>query len=1013
MSNTFHYCVNTSVVNKSDDFLSLTTEFVDKEGTIHDVADHVKRGHSLCASLFNGASRSKANVFGSQWLMLDVDNSEVATDESGNPIDEKGKPITIDGYPVNEKGDRIDKRDSRQALKVYKKELTIEEALEHPFIKNHCSMIYTTASHSNHWHRLRLIFVLDKFYQDRDLIESMIDLLMEQLPHDPSCKDASRIFYGNTEAQFPLINPKASLPTGWDVLAASKANMVKERRAELEEKAKQRRKEFQELSNAEGWNVDQLINDALFSIPPRSPGSQNYQECLTVLMALHSHYGDECEALAELWSPSIPGNTWNISRKIRSFRRDGTTIGSLFAIAKRYGFKFPEVKNPENKKLVRAAQSPVMDKYEEAQYNRKKDGYDDLIQEISEAKTTIADLARRSFTFERIIKKFSISKRTFDQALARVDALADPSQKTTYKFSDFVRMHEQSKSWVLPGILQRGELAIFAGPPKSGKSLHSYEAAYQVLTGGMFCGGYVPKGKVLFIQSDEGASSTIERIYDRQIYEHEENFLIMPKFSFARMETLEQVLIDFRPDLVIVDTLRQALRATGIDENTAEAGNPLSDFKEMLQKYHASAILIHYTKKGDATGQARIQGSNAIVANVFSAFEFSTPDKNKPSEFKMECLAMRQEGMSNYYHEFIQNGQGWYLSYTGDEGSADGEAGYSDRILELLKINHQKAGKTEFYASEVADLLGVTPDRSKGVFMALKRLAAKQRLIRSKQTMSGGRPQYFYRLSEAEIPRGGGSSYLPPRGYSGQRFQDSNTDSKHTQNTLDREGVTCQNLNQYEDPIGSKLDQQTQASISGNERDISKHKQGDTNSSYSIEPIHNNTSSDLVTLSPPPSILPLEPKKDAHPKGKTGVIDRTQKTIEYDHKGTPYFVGSEINWVDVLPQYSKMKSFVVERLFEDGVKLSMVREVIPHSQVEALSDECLGIRVGDRCTVDYKALDCDGFPVNEMIGAAYPELPPKGTTCQITAISKGKYINIKFTDGQNDYCQFPEYLIKV
>lgn len=61
-------------------------------------------------------------------------------------------------------------------------------------------------------------------------------------------------------------------------------------------------------------------------------------------MALVSHYGEtEAEVIAELWSPSIKGTTWNIRQKIRSFRRGGISIGTLFHIAKQYGFKFPKV----------------------------------------------------------------------------------------------------------------------------------------------------------------------------------------------------------------------------------------------------------------------------------------------------------------------------------------------------------------------------------------------------------------------------------------------------------------------------------------------------------------------------------------------------------------------------------------------------------------------------------------------------------------------------------------------
>jgi predicted XRE-type DNA-binding protein len=158
------------------------------------------------------------------------------------------------------------------------------------------------------------------------------------------------VFYGSTEATFPLINPDAYLPQFWIDEAISVAHQERieyqRRIAEIEK----RRQQLRDQATANDWDVDQLIQQALSYIPPRSPGSGNYQECLQVLMALNGHYGPvDAEIIAESWSPSIRGTTWNIRAKIKSFRgRSGITIGTLFHIAKQYGFKFPSVEKKDN-----------------------------------------------------------------------------------------------------------------------------------------------------------------------------------------------------------------------------------------------------------------------------------------------------------------------------------------------------------------------------------------------------------------------------------------------------------------------------------------------------------------------------------------------------------------------------------------------------------------------------------------------------------------------------------------
>ncbi|MGJ5676828.1 MAG: PriCT-2 domain-containing protein [Nostochopsis sp.] len=319
--NKIKFAYNATGRNKDWDFKKLSANFRDTEATIYDVQQHIKAGHAICAGLLGGQWRSKANVIGSHWLLIDIDNSDIARDAYGKPIlDENGNSI-----------------------KVYTPQLTIEEALTHPFIQKHCALMYTTVSHKPDWHKFRLVFPLPQYVEGADTVEACTRFLMQQLPHDPACKDASRVFYGNTEAEFLLVNPEATLPEKWVSHAIATAQREREEYQQRIQEIELRRKQFREISDVEGWDIDQLIQQALSFIPPRTPGSGNYDECRTVLMALVNHYGPaEAEIIAEKWSPSIKGTTWNIRAKIRSFRRALITIGTLFHIAKQYGFRFPQ-----------------------------------------------------------------------------------------------------------------------------------------------------------------------------------------------------------------------------------------------------------------------------------------------------------------------------------------------------------------------------------------------------------------------------------------------------------------------------------------------------------------------------------------------------------------------------------------------------------------------------------------------------------------------------------------------
>ncbi|MBD2303319.1 DNA primase, partial [Nostoc sp. FACHB-190] len=222
----FKFAINTCGRNKDWDFKKLAANFRDTEGTLEDVQQHIKAGHAICAGLLGNKWRSKANVIGSHWLLLDIDNSDVARDEDGKPI----------------------KDDFGNSIKVYDPELTIEQALVHPFIQKHCALMYTTASHKPDWHKFRLIFPLPQYVEGADTVEACTRFLMQQLPHDPACKDASRVFYGNTLAEFLIVNPEATLPDEWVTEAIAIAQREREEYQQRIKEIESRRQQFREIS---------------------------------------------------------------------------------------------------------------------------------------------------------------------------------------------------------------------------------------------------------------------------------------------------------------------------------------------------------------------------------------------------------------------------------------------------------------------------------------------------------------------------------------------------------------------------------------------------------------------------------------------------------------------------------------------------------------------------------------------------------------------------------------------
>ncbi|MGI2906970.1 PriCT-2 domain-containing protein [Tolypothrix sp. VBCCA 56010] len=314
----FKFAVNTAGTDKDWDFKLLASQFKDREGTIEDVRWHVKAGHALCAGLLGNKRRVKSNVIGSWWILLDVDNSDILRDEAGLAV----------------------KGENGKAIKIYKPELTLEEAIAHLFVQKHCALIYTTATHKPDWHKFRLVFLLPEFVEGADTVEACVRLLQQQFPHDPNCKDASRVFYGSTLAEFPLVQPNVVLPSDW----VQKARDAVENK-QIKFKPCPKPQPAISLHPSEKYSTDD-INWAKSYLSALQPyRADNYFDWLQVGMSLKS-VDESLLGEWDAWSQQSPNyEPGECEKKWKSFKSSGLTIGTLAYFAKQDGWTNPFSKN--------------------------------------------------------------------------------------------------------------------------------------------------------------------------------------------------------------------------------------------------------------------------------------------------------------------------------------------------------------------------------------------------------------------------------------------------------------------------------------------------------------------------------------------------------------------------------------------------------------------------------------------------------------------------------------------
>ncbi len=142
-----------TIVNKiADDdqeqWKRAASDFVNVEMTQQELADHINNGHPFCAQHKN--RRKRSNFLGSDVLAVDID-----------------------------KGMRLD------------------DVLNSAFVRQHAAIVYTTPSHTERDHHIRVIFQPARTITDAAEMEAAYTGLARKFGGDHKCTDACRFFFGS------------------------------------------------------------------------------------------------------------------------------------------------------------------------------------------------------------------------------------------------------------------------------------------------------------------------------------------------------------------------------------------------------------------------------------------------------------------------------------------------------------------------------------------------------------------------------------------------------------------------------------------------------------------------------------------------------------------------------------------------------------------------------------------------------------------------------------------------
>lgn len=244
--------------------------------------------------------------------------AHVAMDDDGNSIRkntafQRAQLVCLDvDNSVTEHGQKRMKTESEGYLdynNVAKSDSMVRNAF----------LLYTTPSHTDSWHRFRVVFCLPEPITDVGRYRDIVKAFIMRLGADESPKSPVNIFYGNTKA---IIHPYGN------VLKQSDVDLVIHWASNLE------KEERVATDHINGNLSAEHVREMLKTLPPKL----DYKDWVRVISGVASKFDEDTTVqLIESWSPGKPGE---VRYKVRH-RLERVGIGTVIYLAKQHGYRPP------------------------------------------------------------------------------------------------------------------------------------------------------------------------------------------------------------------------------------------------------------------------------------------------------------------------------------------------------------------------------------------------------------------------------------------------------------------------------------------------------------------------------------------------------------------------------------------------------------------------------------------------------------------------------------------------
>jgi hypothetical protein len=239
---------------------------------------------------------------------------------------------------------------------------------------------------------------------------------------------------------------------------------------------------------------------------------------------------------------------------------------------------------------------------------------------------------------------------------------------------------DESRDFVVEGLLPASSLCLLAAKPKVGKSTLSRHIGQAVATGEDVLGRKVKTGPVVYLALEEKAGEVRDHFRRMELPEDAPLVTVCYPAGDLGLELVKEAIERYRPMLVIVDPIFKLVRVSDTSDY-AELTNKLEGLLTLARDSSACILALHHARKGVASEQDTdsVLGSTGLAAAVDNLILLG----REKGERTIETIQRYGSEMPRTRLQLCEDGR----SMLGHEISIERKAEAEEVVLSFIEAN--------------------------------------------------------------------------------------------------------------------------------------------------------------------------------------------------------------------------------------------------------------------------------------------------------------------------------------